>query len=109
MNVFVNVSAQPTLAVGELLGNTQQGGLGLHVPAAFANLPVSFSETDGLSPIPVPDRVGSDTRIAHSWLLGHLTTLHYELDPTSYGWGLSMRSEDTRGLGLSTLNAARTL
>ena len=81
MNVFVNDSVRPTLVVGELLGNTQQGGLELHGPAAFANLVVSPGETDGLSPVPLPDGTGSNTSIVHSWLLGPLTPLHYGSAP----------------------------
>jgi hypothetical protein len=78
MNVFV----QPTLAVGELLGNTQQGGLELHGPAAFANLLVSPGKTDGLSPAPLPASKGSDAGIVHGWLLGPLTPLHYGIAPS---------------------------
>jgi hypothetical protein len=84
MNVFVNDSVQPTLAVGELLGNTHQGGLELHGPAAFANLVVSPGKTDDLSPVPLFDSKGSDTGIVHAWLLGPLTPLHYGSAPT-YG------------------------
>ena len=82
MNVFVNDSIKPTLAVGELLGKTQQGGLELHGPAEFANLVVSPGEIDGLSPVPLPDSAGSNTGIVHSWLLGPLTPLHFGSAPT---------------------------
>jgi hypothetical protein len=82
MNAFVNDSFQPTLAVGELLGNTQQGSFELHGPAAFANLVVSPSKTDGLSPVPLPDGTGSNAGIVHSWFLGPLTPLHYGSGPT---------------------------
>ncbi|ADW71425.1 hypothetical protein AciX9_4479 (plasmid) [Granulicella tundricola MP5ACTX9] len=81
MNVFINDSVQPTLAVGELLGNTQQGGLELHGPAAFANLVVTPGKTDGLSPVPLPDSTGSDMNIVHDWLLGPLTSLRYGSTP----------------------------
>jgi len=81
MNVFVNDSAQPTLAVGELLGNTRGGGLELHGPAAFANLVISPGEIHGLSPVPLPDRTKSKAGIVHDWLLGPLTPLHYGSDP----------------------------
>jgi hypothetical protein len=82
MNVFINDSVQPTLAVDELLGNTQQGGLELHGPAAFANLVVTPGKTDGLSPVPLPDSLGNAAGIVHAWELGPLTPLHYGVSPT---------------------------
>ena len=82
MNVFLNDSVQPTLAVDELLGNTQQGGLELHGPAAFANLVVTPGKTDGLSPVPLPDSLGNAAGIVHAWELGALTPLHFGSDPT---------------------------
>ena len=82
MNVFVNDSVQPTLAVGELLGNTRQGGLELHGPAAFANLVVSSGEINGLSPTPLPDSTEKKIGIVHEWLLGPLTPLRYGSDPS---------------------------
>ena len=82
MNVFVNDSVEPTLAVGELLGDTQRGGLELHGPAAFANLVVTAGATDGLSPVPLPDSIGSEPGIAHAWLLGPLMPLRYGSVPT---------------------------
>jgi hypothetical protein len=81
MNVFLNDSVQPTLAVDELLGNTQQGGLQLHGPAAFANLVVTPGKTDGLSPVPLPDSIGNAAGIVHAWELGPLTPLHYGTAP----------------------------
>jgi len=82
MNVFLNDSVQPTLAVDELLGDTQQGGLELHGPAAFANLVVTAGKTDGLSPVPLADSLGNAAGIVHAWELGPLTPLHFGSDPT---------------------------
>jgi len=81
MNVFINDSVQPTLAVGELLGNTQEGGLELYGPAAFANLVVTSGKTDGLSSAPVADGMGSAPGIVHKWELAPLTALHYGSAP----------------------------
>ena len=92
MNVFINDYAQPTLAVGELLGNTRQGGLELHGPAAFANLVVTPGKTDGLSRIPSPDSMGNAAGIVHAWLLGPLTPLHYGSVPT-----FAERPQDPKG------------
>ena len=82
MNVFVNDSSQPTLKVGELLGNSMQGGLELHGPAAFANLVITHGQTGGLSPKPLPDSTEGETGIIHQWLLGPLTALHFGSDPS---------------------------
>jgi len=82
MNVFINDSVQPTLSVGELLGNTLEGGLEVYGPAAFANLVVTPGKIDGLSPIPLPDSMGNAAGIVHAWELGPLTPLHYGSAPT---------------------------
>ena len=82
MNVFINDSVEPTLAVGELLGNTQEGGFELRGPAEFANLVVTPGKTDGLSPVSLPDSLGNAPGIAHAWQLGPLTPLHYGTSPT---------------------------
>jgi hypothetical protein len=81
MNVFINDSVQPTLAVGELLGISSQGGLELHGPAAFANLAVTPGKTDDLSSVPLPDIIGSAPGIVHKWELAPLTPLHYGTAP----------------------------
>jgi hypothetical protein len=82
MNVFINDSVQPTLSVGELLGNTREGGLEVYGPAAFANLVVTPGKIDGLSPVPLPDSMGNAAGIVHAWELGPLTPLHYGSAPT---------------------------
>jgi hypothetical protein len=82
MNVFINDSVEPVLAVGELLGNTLQGGLELHGPAAFANLVVTPGKTDGLSPVPLADSQGNAPGIAHAWQLGPFTPLHFGTAPS---------------------------
>jgi hypothetical protein len=82
MNVFINDSVQPTLSVGELLGNTLEGGLEVYGPAAFANLVVTPGKIDGLSPVPLPDSMGNAAGIVHAWELGPLTPLHYGSAPT---------------------------
>lgn len=82
MNVFINDAAQPTLKVGELLADTAEGGIELHGPAVFANLTVTPGKTDGLSPTPSVDEIGSAAGIVHAWELGPLTDLHYGSAPT---------------------------
>jgi hypothetical protein len=81
MNVFINDSMQPTLAVGELLGSASQGGVELHGPAAFANLTIAPGKTDGLSPIPLPDSIGHAPGIIHTWELAPLMPLHFGTAP----------------------------
>lgn len=82
MNVFINDAAQPTLEVAELLADTAEGGFELHGPAVFANLTVTPGKTDGLSPTPSVDEIGSTAGIVHAWKLGPLTDLHYGSAPT---------------------------
>ena len=77
MNVFINDAVQPTLVVDELEGDTRQGGLELHGPAAFANLVVTSGKTDGLSPLALPDSLGNLPGVVHAWAVGPLTPLHY--------------------------------
>jgi len=77
MNAFINDAVQPTLVVGELEGDTREGGLELHGPAAFANLLITPGKTDGLSPTSLPDSLGNSPGIVHAWALGVLTPLRY--------------------------------
>ena len=81
MNVFINDSVEPTLVVGELLGNTREGGLEIYGPAAFANLVLTPGKTDGLSPTPLAESLGSAPGIVHKWQLAPLTPLHYGSTP----------------------------
>ena len=82
MNVFINDSTKPVLEVGELLGESPEGGIELSGPAAYANLVISPGKTNGLSAIPTFDALGTNPGIVHSWQLGGLSALHYGTAPT---------------------------
>ena len=55
MNVFVNGATSPTLAVGSLEGDTQEGQLDVVGPGAFANVKVTPDAVEGLAATAEPD------------------------------------------------------
>jgi hypothetical protein len=56
MNIFVNGAKSPTLKVGRLEGDSQEGGLSLSGPGFFANLIVTLDAVDGLPAESAKDR-----------------------------------------------------
>lgn len=73
MNVFINDAVQPTLAVGELLGNTQQGGLELHGPLRSRTSWSRRARRTGYLRSHFP--TASETRL-ESYMRGHWDHLH---------------------------------
>ena len=69
MNVFVNGATKPTLAVGSLAGDTQEGDLTLVGPGAFANFKVTPGAVDGLTPTAEPDPMAHDQHLVRHWQL----------------------------------------
>jgi hypothetical protein len=82
MNVFINRSMTPTLAVGALQAETSEGGIELRGPAVFANLVVTPDAVEGLSGQPAPDPAAGDRGIVRHWFLSPLAPLHYGKDPS---------------------------
>jgi hypothetical protein len=68
MNVFVNGSASPSLAVGALVGGFPDGSIRLHGPASYANLTITPDKTEGLSAEPAGDPAKEDRRYITHWL-----------------------------------------
>jgi hypothetical protein len=68
MNVFVNGSASPSLAVGALVGGFADGSIRLHGPASYANLTITPDKTEGLSAEPASDPAKEDRRYVTHWL-----------------------------------------
>jgi hypothetical protein len=62
MNIFVNGAKSPTLKVGRLEGDSQEGGLSLAGPGFFANLIVTPDAVDGLPAEPRKDPTAGDRR-----------------------------------------------
>ncbi len=81
MNVYINGSAAPVLAVGALQGTSTQGGIQLRGPAVFANLTITPDATESLPPTPTPDPTAADAGMVRHWLLGPQTPARFGEDP----------------------------
>ena len=81
MNVFVNDTPSPTLAVARLEGDAIKGGLRLQGPGTFANLVITPEAVDGLSPEPSADPLEGDRGLVRSWHLSSFSTLANGKDP----------------------------
>jgi hypothetical protein len=81
MNVFVNDSPAPTLAVGRLEGDAMKGGLRLQGPATFANLVITPDAVEGLSPDAAPDPSEGDNELVRNWSLSSASALPNGKDP----------------------------
>ena len=83
MNVFVNGATSPTLAVGSLEGDAQEGQLALIGPGAFANFTVTPDAVDGLAAEPSADPVAGDKRLVRHWQLAPYSSLADGVEPTA--------------------------
>ncbi len=81
MNVYINNSPQPILAVGNLESSSSEGLIQLHGPAVFANLTVIPGAVEGLNPQPTPDPTAADPGMVRQWQLGPQTPTHPGQDP----------------------------
>jgi hypothetical protein len=77
MNVYINGQPQPAMVVGELQGTTQQGGIALRGPAAYANLVITPGATQGLPDGSAPDPTARDRGIVRDWEVGPLVPFQY--------------------------------
>lgn len=75
MNIYVNGSKTPSLAIGRLEGDTLEGGLLMQGPGAFANLTVTPGAVEGLTPEPASDPTDSDKRFLRDWLVSSFAPL----------------------------------
>ena len=69
MLIYVNGAAEPTLKVGRLEADAEEGGLMLAGPGVFANLVVTPDATEGLPANPEPDPTAADDRYLRHWKL----------------------------------------
>jgi hypothetical protein len=67
MNLYVNGSGTPSLSVGRLEGDAEEGGILLQGPGEFANLVVIPDAVEGLSPDAAKDPTESDHRFVRHW------------------------------------------
>ena len=81
MNVYINSSPQPNLAVGNLESFSMEGSIQLRGPAVFANLVVTPGAVEGLNPLPTPDPTAAHTGMVRHWLLGPQTPSRFGRDP----------------------------
>ena len=81
MNVYINNSPQPILAVGKLESSSTEGLIQLRGPAVFANLTVTPGAVEGLNPQPTPDPTAADAGIVREWQLGPRTPARFGQDP----------------------------
>ncbi len=81
MNVYINNSPQPILAVGNLESSSTDGLIQLRGPAVFANLTVTPGAIEGLNPHPTPDPSAADAGIVRQWQLGPQTPARFGQDP----------------------------
>jgi hypothetical protein len=82
MNIFINGASQPTLAIGRLEGDTEEGALMLQGPGIFANLTVTPDVVEGLSADPETDATASDDRYVRQWKLSPYAKLAPDQAPT---------------------------
>jgi hypothetical protein len=69
MLVYVNGAAEPSLKIGRLEGDTEDGGLMLDGPGVFANLVVTPDAVAGLAGDAEPDATAADDRYVRHWSL----------------------------------------
>jgi hypothetical protein len=96
MNVFVNGATRPSLAVGSLAGDTQDGDLTLVGPGAFANFKVTPGAVEGLAADAEPDPTASDRHLVRNWQLAPFSELPEGTEPTIAD--LPAASAEWRGL-----------
>ena len=106
MNVYINDSPQPVLAVGNLESSSAAGLIQLRGPAVFANLTITPGAVEGLNPQPTPDPTASDSGMVRQWLLGPRTPAHFGCDPafTQAPPGAAWRPIAAGRFGLVNLN-----
>jgi len=67
MNIYVNGEKSPSLSVGRLEGDAQEGGILLQGPGRFANLVIAPDAVEGLTETAVKDPTDSDSRYVRNW------------------------------------------
>jgi hypothetical protein len=82
MNLFVNGATSPTLAIGSLAGDTQEGDLTLVGPGAFANFKVTPEAVEGLAANAEPDPTAGDKHLVRHWQLAPFSELPDGKEPT---------------------------
>ncbi|RZU43248.1 hypothetical protein [Edaphobacter modestus] len=82
MNIFINGAVEPTLKIGRLEGDTEEGGLMLQGPGIFANLTVAPEAVEDLPGDPEEDATASDDRYVRHWRISPFSKLAADQAPT---------------------------
>jgi hypothetical protein len=82
MNIFINGAIEPTLKIGRLEGNSEEGSIMLAGPGIFANLTVDPAAVEGLLATPEKDATASDGRYVRHWQLSPYAKLPTDQAPT---------------------------
>jgi hypothetical protein len=83
MNVFINGGKSPTLKIGRLEGDAQEGGLLLQGPGLFANLSVIPDAVEGLPAEPEKDATAEDHHFVRNWQLAPYSALPADKEPSA--------------------------
>ena len=83
MNVFINSAKSPTLKIGRLEGDAQEGGLLLQGPGFFANLSVTPDAVEGLSAQAEKDATAEDRHFVRNWQLAPYSALPADKEPSA--------------------------
>jgi hypothetical protein len=75
MLIYVNGATEPSLKIGRLEGDTEDGGLMLDGPGVFANLTVASDAVAGLPAEAEPDATAADDRYVRHWSLSPYAAL----------------------------------
>jgi len=93
MNIFINGATEPTLKIGRLEGDSEEGSIMLDGPGIFANLTVDPAALEGLPGTPEKDATASDGRYVRHWQLSPYAKLATDqapaladLPPSSAAW-----------------------
>jgi hypothetical protein len=82
MNIFINGATEPTLKIGRLEGDSEEGSIMLAGPGIFANLTVDPAAVEGLLATPEKDATASDGRYVRHWQLSPYAKLPTDQAPT---------------------------
>ncbi|MFC5863171.1 hypothetical protein ACFPT7_12770 [Acidicapsa dinghuensis] len=82
MNIYINGATEPTLKIGRLEGDTEDGGIMLAGPGIFANLVVTPDVAGDLPNEPEKDPSVSDGLYVRHWQLSPFSKLAADQAPT---------------------------
>jgi hypothetical protein len=82
MNIFINGAKEPTLKIGRLEGDNQDGGITLMGPGFFANLSITAGAEKNLPGAAEKDATASDRRYIRNWQISPPSKLAADQNPS---------------------------